>query len=634
MGSGVMPPQAASLPEPALACAGRPAPPWAVLLPAWLPRHRHLVRSRPAGCMRWAQHRGWLVGHAARGRMCAPRPMACSSCFGAGLQPYCMAVAAAHAHACAVSPAPPIPGLGKRAPAARLQKGDHAASCPGCCIAAGAPRCGAAAWWQAAGKPARLVGPGLLVQPPYPYQGPCTMHLGCTARGAGRSCRASGLIAPRWSGPGCSLAASPVWGRRPLRRALVNSPSAVATAASAMSPAPRQHVRCRPPPSHRARTRPGAACLPLGPPPCPRLPPPLSPRPRSKFISEHGGHTNAYTSNESTNYHFDVNWEHLEPALDRRGGRAPRAAGCRLGWLCWLGLAGFAAGWGLGHMGPALDRWVAGWPCTWGCMLRWEAAGPAAARTRVPSVPTRPPARRSPLPRPRPCLCCPAPAHNPAAGLPSSSSARSSPPTAWSARPRRWTASARAGAALAWGRQAARPRTLCSQASTSARRAQAASGSCAVGSRVPPAPRPLPSTQARQEPELRRLAQAAAVEGHRQPRAPLLAVSVGGAGRGGAGRGRAGRGAGGQGAGSSRRGCHCRCCWGGAVCLAACGAHPPTSLLLPPPFVLHPPHPSPPTGGVAASPPAPTTPSSASPRPPASTRTSGGCDRRLARPHR
>ena len=37
----------------------------------------------------------------------------------------------------------------------------------------------------------------------------------------------------------------------------------------------------------------------------------------SKFISEHGGHTNAYTSNESTNYHFSVNWEHLEPALDR-----------------------------------------------------------------------------------------------------------------------------------------------------------------------------------------------------------------------------------------------------------------------------------------------------------------------------
>ncbi|GAB4818102.1 hypothetical protein N2152v2_005148 [Parachlorella kessleri] len=37
----------------------------------------------------------------------------------------------------------------------------------------------------------------------------------------------------------------------------------------------------------------------------------------SKFISEHGGHTNAYTSNESTNYHFDCNWEHLPEALDR-----------------------------------------------------------------------------------------------------------------------------------------------------------------------------------------------------------------------------------------------------------------------------------------------------------------------------
>ncbi|KAL4858339.1 Insulin-degrading enzyme-like 1 [Chlorella vulgaris] len=37
----------------------------------------------------------------------------------------------------------------------------------------------------------------------------------------------------------------------------------------------------------------------------------------SKYVSEHGGHTNAYTSNESTNYHFDVNWDALEPALDR-----------------------------------------------------------------------------------------------------------------------------------------------------------------------------------------------------------------------------------------------------------------------------------------------------------------------------
>ncbi|KAL6746748.1 insulinase-like metalloprotease [Haematococcus lacustris] len=37
----------------------------------------------------------------------------------------------------------------------------------------------------------------------------------------------------------------------------------------------------------------------------------------SKFISDHGGHTNAYTSAENTNYQFDVNWEHLAPALDR-----------------------------------------------------------------------------------------------------------------------------------------------------------------------------------------------------------------------------------------------------------------------------------------------------------------------------
>jgi insulysin len=37
----------------------------------------------------------------------------------------------------------------------------------------------------------------------------------------------------------------------------------------------------------------------------------------SKFISEHGGKTNAYTSNESTNFHFDVNSDHLKEALDR-----------------------------------------------------------------------------------------------------------------------------------------------------------------------------------------------------------------------------------------------------------------------------------------------------------------------------
>jgi len=36
-----------------------------------------------------------------------------------------------------------------------------------------------------------------------------------------------------------------------------------------------------------------------------------------KFIQEKGGKTNAYTSNESTNFHFDVNSDHLEEALDR-----------------------------------------------------------------------------------------------------------------------------------------------------------------------------------------------------------------------------------------------------------------------------------------------------------------------------
>ena len=33
--------------------------------------------------------------------------------------------------------------------------------------------------------------------------------------------------------------------------------------------------------------------------------------------SEHGGHTNACTSSEDTNYHFEVNWEALEDGLDR-----------------------------------------------------------------------------------------------------------------------------------------------------------------------------------------------------------------------------------------------------------------------------------------------------------------------------
>ncbi|KAI9161372.1 hypothetical protein LWI28_016770 [Acer negundo] len=37
----------------------------------------------------------------------------------------------------------------------------------------------------------------------------------------------------------------------------------------------------------------------------------------SKFIAEHGGSTNAFTSTEHTNYHFDVNTDCFEEALDR-----------------------------------------------------------------------------------------------------------------------------------------------------------------------------------------------------------------------------------------------------------------------------------------------------------------------------
>ncbi|EFJ11426.1 hypothetical protein SELMODRAFT_447027 [Selaginella moellendorffii] len=37
----------------------------------------------------------------------------------------------------------------------------------------------------------------------------------------------------------------------------------------------------------------------------------------SKFLNEHGGHSNAFTSSEDTNFHFDVNAEHLSQALDR-----------------------------------------------------------------------------------------------------------------------------------------------------------------------------------------------------------------------------------------------------------------------------------------------------------------------------
>ncbi|EFJ46374.1 hypothetical protein VOLCADRAFT_105585 [Volvox carteri f. nagariensis] len=37
----------------------------------------------------------------------------------------------------------------------------------------------------------------------------------------------------------------------------------------------------------------------------------------TKFISDRGGSTNAYTAAEHTNYHFDINWESLGGALDR-----------------------------------------------------------------------------------------------------------------------------------------------------------------------------------------------------------------------------------------------------------------------------------------------------------------------------
>ena len=35
------------------------------------------------------------------------------------------------------------------------------------------------------------------------------------------------------------------------------------------------------------------------------------------FVQSHGGHTNAFTTFEETNYFFDVAYEFLEPTLDR-----------------------------------------------------------------------------------------------------------------------------------------------------------------------------------------------------------------------------------------------------------------------------------------------------------------------------
>lgn len=36
----------------------------------------------------------------------------------------------------------------------------------------------------------------------------------------------------------------------------------------------------------------------------------------SKFIEDHAGQTNAYTSNENTNYHFEVATDAFKEALD------------------------------------------------------------------------------------------------------------------------------------------------------------------------------------------------------------------------------------------------------------------------------------------------------------------------------
>ena len=36
----------------------------------------------------------------------------------------------------------------------------------------------------------------------------------------------------------------------------------------------------------------------------------------SKFIEDHAGSTNAYTSNENTNYHFEIATSHFKEALD------------------------------------------------------------------------------------------------------------------------------------------------------------------------------------------------------------------------------------------------------------------------------------------------------------------------------
>jgi len=85
--------------------------------------------------------------------------------------------------------------------------------------------------------------------------------------------------------------------------------------------------------------------------------PPKPPQPTedeySKFISDHGGHTNAFTAAEDTNYQFDVNADSLEAALDRFAQffTCPLISGARLrgcvlhgGVVCCMGT--LRAAWG------------------------------------------------------------------------------------------------------------------------------------------------------------------------------------------------------------------------------------------------------------------------------------------------
>jgi Insulinase (Peptidase family M16) len=54
----------------------------------------------------------------------------------------------------------------------------------------------------------------------------------------------------------------------------------------------------------------------------------------SKWVSDHGGFTNAWTSAENTNYQFAVNWDHLHSTLDRFAQvRAMRTRSCSTAYV-------------------------------------------------------------------------------------------------------------------------------------------------------------------------------------------------------------------------------------------------------------------------------------------------------------